>query len=80
MTRIVEFYASDEDLQMIHEEQKRYSGSGISLSESEAIRSMLLRASTDADQPGERTNPNEEMSESAPAYVLHGRGDKLFVS
>lgn len=46
----VPFYACEEDLQLIRAEQDRFARSGIKITESEAIRSLLLRASANAEE------------------------------
>ena len=77
MTRILEFHACEEDLQIIQGEQAKYAGSGISLSESQALRSLIQRAATpQVATPGDA---GEEDGDASPNNVLQGRRDKAFI-
>ena len=53
------FYAGDDDLERIHDEQERVAAMGFRISKSEAIRAMLLRAAQPADAVSqvEQTQP-----------------------
>jgi hypothetical protein len=76
-TRILEFHACEEGLQIIQDEHAKYAGSSISLSESEAIRSLTLRAAT--PEVATTGDAGEEDGDASPNNVLQGRRDKVFI-
>lgn len=84
----IPFCACDEDLELIQAEQDRFAGSGIKITQSEAIRSLILRASAnakDAARTATSTENNGTDRKGMKFFVLpsektlNGRVEKVFI-